>query len=168
MGVGFDIVIASLLPSYGGFFFVFGCSVSLSVGSSVLFVVVDDCLAVSCDFGVLLRRGEHVSFYSTVWFPSPKWHFKKRFFSSLRRKPLCYLGGSSYYAFSLLTRTDRGITHRSVSANFPNTGLITHLSSRNLQGVTAWWWRIWALELIDLCFQLQFCQLQVVQSWACT
>ena len=66
MGVGFDIVIASLLPSYGGFFFVFGGRVSLSVASSVLFVVVDDCLAVSCDFGVLLRRGEHMSFYSTV------------------------------------------------------------------------------------------------------
>ena len=65
MGVGFDIVIASLLPSYGGFFFVFGGRVSLSVASSVLFVV-DDCLAVSCDFGVLLRRGEHMSFYSTV------------------------------------------------------------------------------------------------------
>ena len=68
MGVGFDIiVIASLLPYYCGFFFVFGCRVSLLVGSSVLFViVVDDCLAVSCDFGVLLRRGEHMSFYSTV------------------------------------------------------------------------------------------------------
>lgn len=67
MGVGFDIIVsASLLPYYCGFF-VFGCRVSLLVGSSVLFVVVvDDCLAVSCDFGVLLRRGEHMSFYSTV------------------------------------------------------------------------------------------------------
>ena len=48
MGVGFDIiVIASLLSYYCGFFFVFGCRVSLLVGSSVLFVVVvDDCLAV--------------------------------------------------------------------------------------------------------------------------
>ena len=42
------------------FFFVFGCRIYLLVSSS-LFVVVDGCSAVSCDFGVSVRRYEFIS-----------------------------------------------------------------------------------------------------------
>ena len=42
------------------FFFVFGCRIYLLVSSSLL-VVVDGCSAVSCDFGVSVRRYEFIS-----------------------------------------------------------------------------------------------------------
>ena len=61
------IAIMPLLPSHCGFFFVFGCRVSFLVGP-VLFVVVvvDGCSAVSCDFGISVRRGQLTSFYSAI------------------------------------------------------------------------------------------------------
>ena len=65
------IMIVSLLPSCRGFFLVFGCRLSLLVGFSV-------CLlchwgsAVSCDFGVSIRRGDLASFYSTFLCPLKK------------------------------------------------------------------------------------------------
>ena len=63
--MGFDfIVIAPLLPSHCGFFFLFGCRVSFLVGSSVF--LVDGCSAVSCDFGVFVRMRELPSFYSAI------------------------------------------------------------------------------------------------------
>ena len=74
--MGFDfIMIVPLLPS---------CAVnfSLSLGVRYLFwyvpafitfvVVVDGCSAVSCDFGVFVRRGVLTSFYSAILAASPQ------------------------------------------------------------------------------------------------
>ena len=62
--MGFDfIAIVPLVPSPCGFFFVFGCRVSFHSFQSVF---VDGCSAVSCDFGVYVRRGELTSFYSAI------------------------------------------------------------------------------------------------------
>ena len=63
--MGFDfIMIVPLLLSYCGFFFVFGCRISFVVGSSIFFF--DGCSPVSCDFGIFVRRGELMSFYSAI------------------------------------------------------------------------------------------------------
>ena len=68
--MGFDfIVIAPLLPSHCGFSFVFGCGVSFGEFQCL---PVDDCSAVSCDFGALARGSEHTSFYSTILIQSQK------------------------------------------------------------------------------------------------
>ena len=67
-----DVRLRTFTLSCCGFSFVFGYKVSFLVGSSVFFVVVvvvvclfvsfwfvlDGCSAVSCGFGVLIRRGE--------------------------------------------------------------------------------------------------------------
>ena len=70
-----DLILSRLRPSYrlvvasslsvgvGYFFFL--------IGSSVVVFFVDGCSAVSCDFGVLLRRGELTSFYSSILPASP-------------------------------------------------------------------------------------------------
>ena len=60
------IMIALLLPTHCGFFFVLGYRVSFLVGSSDFFVVNAGCSAVSCDSGVFVRRGELTSFYSAI------------------------------------------------------------------------------------------------------
>ena len=46
---------APFIPSHCGFFFVFGHRISFLVGSGIF---ISGCLAVSCDFGVLLRGCE--------------------------------------------------------------------------------------------------------------
>ena len=68
-------------PSHCGFFFVFICRVSFLVGSSV-FVFVNGCLAVSCEFGVFIRSCELTSFYSAIFSASPpvSWKSHLRFF----------------------------------------------------------------------------------------
>ena len=58
------IAIAPLLLSCCGFFVFFGCKVSFLVGFSNFFV--DGFSAVSCDFGVFVRRGGLMSFYSAI------------------------------------------------------------------------------------------------------
>ena len=63
--MGFDfIALAPLLLSRCGLFFVFGCRVSFFGRFQHFFV--GGCSAVSCDFGVSIRRGELTSFYSAV------------------------------------------------------------------------------------------------------
>ena len=60
-GISFYFIeVCPLLPSRCGFFFVFGCRIYLLVSSS-LCIVVDGCSAVSCDFGVSVRRHEFIS-----------------------------------------------------------------------------------------------------------
>ena len=67
--MGFDfIAVVPLLPSPGGLF-VFGCKVSF-FGQFKLFFC-NGFSAVSCDFGVSVRRGELMS-YSTIFSPPPR------------------------------------------------------------------------------------------------
>ena len=89
MGIDF-ITIAALLPSCCGFF-VFGCRVSFLVGSSIFFV--NRCSVVSCDFGVLVRRGELTSFYSTILFGMDM--HTLLFLKSVTNKDLLYSTGNS-------------------------------------------------------------------------
>ena len=55
------------------FSFVFGCGVSFFGEFQCL--PVDDCSAVSCDYGALARGSEHTSFYSTILNQSHSWNF---------------------------------------------------------------------------------------------
>ena len=63
MGFGFK-VITPLLPLHYGFCFVLGCDVSYFGGFQRL--PVDGCLATSCDFDVLSREDECMSFSSAI------------------------------------------------------------------------------------------------------
>ena len=56
--------ISSLLPSFWGFSFAFGCGVSFFGG--IQHSPVNGCSAVSCNFGVLSGEVERKSFYSTI------------------------------------------------------------------------------------------------------
>ena len=68
-GMGFDfIMIAPLLPSHCGFFFVFGCEISFFGG--FLCLPVDGCSMAGCNFDVLIGGDEHTFFYSAIFFSS--------------------------------------------------------------------------------------------------
>ena len=63
--MGFDfIMIASLLPSHCGFFFVFGHGVSFFDGFQS--PPVHGCSTVSCDFGAVKGGDECMSFYAII------------------------------------------------------------------------------------------------------
>ena len=65
MGNGFDfIVISPCLLSQRGFFFAFGCGVSVFGGFQ--HSPVDGCSAANCDFGALAGRVTCMSFYPTI------------------------------------------------------------------------------------------------------
>ena len=65
VGMGFDfIMIALLLQSCCGFFFVFGCRVSFL--GRFQSPPVDGCSTASCDFGALAGGGECMTFYSAI------------------------------------------------------------------------------------------------------
>ena len=68
IGFGF-IVIVPLLLSHCGFSFVFACGYLFGEFQCL---PVDDCSAVSCDSGVLERKSENMSFYSSISSQSPK------------------------------------------------------------------------------------------------
>ena len=57
-------VILPLLLSYWGLFFALGCMIS--VFSGIQHPPVIGCFVSSCDFGVIARENEHISFYSTI------------------------------------------------------------------------------------------------------
>ena len=55
----------ALLPYCWGFSFALGCGVSYFGG--IQHSPVNGCSAVSCNFGVLAGKDEHMCFYSTRW-----------------------------------------------------------------------------------------------------
>ena len=57
---------------WGIFSFVFGCEVSFL--GEFQYLPVNDCSAVTCDFGVLTRGSERTSFYSAILNQSPPRH----------------------------------------------------------------------------------------------
>jgi len=59
-------VILPLLLSCWGFSFAFGSGVSFSFFGVIQHSPVDGCSAASCNFGVLAREDECISFYSTI------------------------------------------------------------------------------------------------------
>ena len=64
--MGFDfIVIMPLLPSHSGFSFVFLWMWGIFFGEFQC-LPLDDCSAVSCDSGALVRGSERTSFYSAI------------------------------------------------------------------------------------------------------
>ena len=69
IGMIFDfILIVPLLPSFCGFFFVFGGRISFFDRHQHF--SDDGCSAVSCDSGVFVRKSELMSFYSIILSPS--------------------------------------------------------------------------------------------------
>ena len=58
------VLISPLLPSCWGFSFILGWGVSLFGG--IQHSPVNGCSTAGCNFGVLAREDEHISFYSTV------------------------------------------------------------------------------------------------------
>ena len=63
MGLDFNMI-ASLLPSHCGFFFVFGCRVPFLDG--FWHPPMDGCSTASCDFGALTGGDECMSFYAII------------------------------------------------------------------------------------------------------
>ena len=55
--MGFDVTAVVPLLQFCCGFFIFGYRVSFLIGSSLLFLLFNGCSAVSCYFGVSLRRG---------------------------------------------------------------------------------------------------------------
>ena len=70
------IMIAPLLRSHCGFFFVFQCRISF-FGRFQHFLV-NGCSAVSCDFGVFIKSSELTSFSSTILSLPPMFNFLRK------------------------------------------------------------------------------------------